>query len=91
MANQIRGEDWKILVNKYEASGESLTSFCKSHALATSTFRYHIEKHSKNPFSPKRKKKFYPLIPMSEVNQKSISEKEISLDLPYGIKLTIKG
>ena len=80
--------DRESQVRKYEGSGETFTSFCKSHGLAPSTFRYHVEKYSKK--STKRRK-FYPLVPLEVNPEESSRSKEICLELPHGIRLTIPG
>jgi hypothetical protein len=86
MKESSKERDWSSLVSLYENSGLSLGGFCKSHGLAPSTFRYHVEKYSGKP--KKRSKKFYPLVPVRESSE---SVKEISLDLPHGIRLVIRG
>lgn len=89
MKEESRDKDWQSLVKKYENSKSSFTSFCKTHGFAPSTFRYHVEKYSdKEKQKQKKRSNFYPLIPSSSPTE---PQKEISLDLPHGIRLTIKG
>lgn len=88
MSGNAIKRDWESEVMKYEDSGETFTSFCKRRGLAPSTFRYHVEKHSKKS---NKRKKFYPLVPVGVNSEESSRSREISLELPHGIRLTIKG
>lgn len=92
MSNRTSREEWKNLVASFESSGENLTLFCKKNGLASSTFRHHVKKHSvKDHQKPEERSKFYPLVSSGVKSDNSYSTNEISLELPHGIRLIIKG
>lgn len=89
MKEESRNKDWQSLVKEYENSKSSFSGFCKTHGFAPSTFRYHVEKYSDKKRQKKKRSNFYPL--MIPTSSPAEPQKEISLDLPHGIRLTIKG
>ena len=84
--------DWRSLVDLFTKSSISLKGFCSEHKLSPSTFRYHVEKYSKESPCEKRtkSKKFYPLISLPPESTEGGGRKEIILELPHGIRLEIR-
>lgn len=77
-------EEWHKLVEKYHDSGKSLREFCSEHGFAPSTFRHHLDKKKAKS---KQKLSFIPLPKTVD----SLKYQEINLELPSGIRLSIKG
>lgn len=83
--------DWKILIDKFANSGQSVSDFCLDNNVTPSAFYYHRRKLLKVSDN-KAKSLFYPVTLRPAA--KDITREpfpEISLDLPHGIRLTVKG
>ena len=70
--------EWSELLTRYEERDCSADEFCKLHDISLNTLKYHLGRQT--PATP-----FLPLRSTSE------SLSEILLELPRGIRLTIRG
>jgi hypothetical protein len=85
MPNLSSTEKWESLIKSFNRSGLSKKAFCEQHGISPGNFHYHKRKLEEKA-TPR---KFYPLVPREE---KAVSSsQEITLELPHGIRLTIKG
>jgi hypothetical protein len=85
MANLKTTPKWEALIKSFKTSGLSRKVFCEQHGISPGSFYYHRRKLEEKAAPSK----FYPLV--ATCREESTSSEEITLELPHGIRLTIKG
>ena len=79
MSNRRSREEWSELLQSYANRDCTQDAFCKKHGISAASLKYHADRAS--PVVSK----FVPALTVPSTMQ------EISLELPSGIRLTIRG